>query len=296
MEFIPSEKAVPIREASTANLLIDSIDRLNPDGTEKNGESSANFTIQLNQSIMNGYFTRLAVSEVVLDWCVDNISAGASNNTFTVEIPVGSSTLQYTVTMPDGQYTVKQALDQLIALLNTAASPYVFSLTTDTYTGLKNLHLVTGSGSLNNFRIYKGNLQTELNLKPSVYDNDFPINCPLLLPYTYIDFVSNSLTYNQALKDATTNSITRNVLYRWYFANDNVPQTLDAYGYPIFQGYQRFVIRRVLPFPKQIRWTSNQPIGQLQFQVFSSQGIVLSAAEVADGEMEWSMTLLVSEV
>ena len=126
--------------------------------------------------------------------------------------------------------------------------------------------------------------------------NDFPINCPKLLPYTYIDFVSNSLTYNQALKDATTNAVSNNVLYRWYFANDNVPQVLDAYGYPIYQGYQRFIARRALPYPKQIRWVSNQPIGQIQFQVYSSQGTVLSSAEVAGGEFEWAMTLLVSEV
>jgi len=293
MEFIPSEKAVPIREASTANLLIDSIDRLNPDGSEKNGESSANFTIQLNQSIMNGYFTRLAVSEVVLDWCVDNISAGAGNNTFNVR--VASTT--YGAQLPDGQYTVQQALDQLVLSLATGSpGGYVWTIVNSgTVPGNKALHLAV-SGTPTNFTILTGNLQTELNLQANVSGNDFPMNCPLILPYTYIDFVSNSLTYNQALKDATTNRISRNVLYRWYFANDNVPQTLDSYGYPIFQGYQRFVIRRVLPFPKQIRWTSNQPIGQLQFQVYSSQGTVITAAEVAGGEMEWAMTLLVSEV
>jgi len=293
MEFIPAEKAVPVREPSTANLLIDSIDRLLANGTEKNGESSANFTITLNQNIMTGYFTRLAVSEIYLDWCVDNISAGAGNNKLYVKV----SSTTYGAQLPDGQYTVKQALDQLVLSLATATpGGYVWTIIDSTAVpGVKALHLAV-SGTPTNFTILTGNLQTELNLQANVSGNDFPMNCPKILPYTYIDFVSNSLTYNQALKDATTSTTSYNVLYRWYFANDNVPQTLDAYGYPIFQGYQRFIIRRVLPYPKQIRWTANQPIGQLQFQVFSSQGIVLSAAEVAGGEMEWAMTLLVSEV
>jgi hypothetical protein len=295
MEFIPAEKAVPVREPSTANLLIDSTDRFvgGVVGVEKAGESSANFTITLNQNIMTGYFTRLAVSEIYLDWCVDNISAGSSNNTFKVKI--GATT--YTATLLDGQYTVKQALDALVIQLNAVVpTGTVFSLVDSTNVpGAKSLKLLV-SGTPTNFTILVTNLQTELNFQANSAGNEFPCNCPKILPITYLDFVSNSLTYNQALKDATSNNVSRNVLYRWYFANDNVPQTLDAYGYPIYQGYQRFIIRRALPFPKQIRWTPNQPIGQLQFQVYTSQGVVFPAAQYAGGEFEYAMTLLVSEV
>lgn len=294
MEFIPAEKAVPLREASTANLLIDSTDRTSG--------SAADFLINLNASIMNGFFTRLAVAEVVLDWCVDNVSAETGNNSIIIAVDSGGGqSATKTITLPDGQYTIAQCLDQIIVLLNTNPIPNtVFSLVAAPG-GTKAIHM-TLSGSPSDFSIFSTNLAIELNIPTNegIADNDFPINCPKLLPYTYIDFVSDSLTYNQQLKDATTNEVSRNVLYRWTFAWDT-PAPVDTYGYPIYQGYQRFVARRVLPFPKQIRWSANQPIGQLKFQVISSQGVVLPGIPAdgvpgVNGEMEWSMTLLVSEV
>ena len=288
MEFIPAEKAVPVREPSTANLLIDSIDRTS--GT------SADFIINLNNSIMNGFFTRVAVTEVVLDWCVDNVSETTGNNQLTVAVDIGGgNTATKTITIPDGQYTIKSLLDEIIVLLNTSPiANTVFSLT-DNVGGYKMLHM-TLSGSPSDFTLFSQNIVTELNMpwaeSPA---NDFPINCPKVLPYTYVDFISDDLTYNQALKDATTNRISRNVLYRWNFAWDTPPAN-DAYGYPIYQGYTRFLARRVLPYPKQIRWLPNQPIGQLKFQVNTSEGTPLQGIQAENGEMEWSMTLLVSEV
>ena len=62
---------VTIRNPSTANLLIDSLDRTS-------GYSS-DFLIAKPNSILNGFFTRLAVAEVVLDWCVANISSQYNN-------------------------------------------------------------------------------------------------------------------------------------------------------------------------------------------------------------------------
>ena len=139
-----------------------------------------------------------------------------------------------------------------------------------------------------------------------VDDTSAPIRgAPFLLPYRYIDFVSNDLTYNQALKDATTTTYDRTVLYRWYFAWSDSPQ-LDTLGFPILQGYTRFCSRRDIPFPKQIRWENNMPIGQVSFQVFNDQGELLlpslvqpvdtdSVPDNTYSNMEWGMSLLVSE-
>ena len=275
------DRGTTIRNPSTANLLIDSIDRTT--GT------SANFVINKNYSIMNGFFHRLAVAEVVLDWCVDNISAATENNTFSVTTGAGT----FVVTLADGSYTVAAALDALVIALNAAAGIGVtFSLTDGP--GYKILH---GSAVFTvNKQDANGidyNLPIELNILQNVSSVDHPVNCPVLLPYTYVDIVSTELTNNQSLKDTTTNSVEQNVLYRWYFAWDT-PAPVDTYGYPIYQGYQRFIARRALPFPKQIRWENNIPIGQLSFQVYSSQGTILLPSQV-QGEFEWKMTLLVSE-
>ena len=268
------DRGTTIRNPSTANLLIDSIDRTT--GT------SANFVINKNYSIMNGFFHRMAVSEVVLDWCVDNISLATDNNTFSVTTGAGT----FVVTLPDGSYTVASALDALVVALNAVAGIAVTFSIQDGI-GYKILH---GTAV---FTVNETNLSIQLNIVPAVSSVDHAVSCPVLLPYTYVDIVSTELTNNQSLKDTTTNYVEQNVLYRWYFAWD-VPAPVDTYGYPIYQGYQRFIARRALPFPKQIRWENNIPVGQLSFQVYSSQGTILLPSQV-QGEFEWKMTLLVSE-
>jgi hypothetical protein len=267
-------KGVTIRNPSTANLLIDSLDRTY--GT------SADFRINKNYSILNGFFNRLGVAEVVLNWGVNNVSAATENTGLSVT--VGATT--YIVELEDGAYTIASCLDTLVQALNTEATGVTFSLVAGA--GIKVLH---GTGA---FTINATNLASQLNLKTSISGTDFPVSNPVLLPYTYVDFVSSELTYNQSLKDAATNFFDQNVLYRWNFGWD-VPSPVDTYGYPILQGYQRFVARRALPFPKQIRWESNMPVGQISFKVYSSQGTLLLPSQTQNGELEWSMTLLVSE-
>lgn len=296
-EFIPAEKGVPIREASTANLMIDSIDRLNADGTPKGNESSSDFIISKNNNIMTGYFTRIAITEIYMDWCMDNISANTTNNTITFLIPTFNAGNPFTITLPDGQYTVQLALDTIVSIANLviAGAGLAFSIVNSTTVpGVKALKLLSGA-TPTNYRILPTNLQAQLNLLANSLGAEYPINCPKLLNYTYLDFTSTNLTYNQELQDQTTNLITRNVLYRWYFAWD-AAAPVDSYGYPIFQGYQKFITRRYLSFPKQIRWSPNQPIGQLQFQVYTSTGQILTGNGGSDGEMEWAITCLISEV
>jgi hypothetical protein len=267
----------PIRFPSTANLYVDSVDR--------SSGSSSDFTITKQQNILAGYFTRLGVVEMVVDWCIDNISAYQHNTTFTVSVP--GDTGPFTVTVEDGSYTVARLLDALVFALNDNSPTAVFS--------------VSGGPAVDGFRYLQGDrefmisvstMQTQLNLKADVLGQAFPVNCPNLLTTPYIDFVCTNLTYQQGLKDASTNDHSRDVLYRWVFAWDG-PAPSDYYGYPIYQGYERFVARRYLSFPKQIKWNGDQPIGQLSFQVYDNNGYIVQGGD--QGEFEWYTTLLISE-
>jgi hypothetical protein len=138
-----------------------------------------------------------------------------------------------------------------------------------------------------------------LNIKRGSSNVSYPIISPYLLPFelTYFDFVCSNITYQQGLKDATTSNATRDVLYRWNFGWSEV-YVLDGDGYPINQGYLPFVQRRYLNYPKQVKWDTQQPLGQLNFQLFDRQGSIIQVpANASDGKggLEWSMTLLVSE-
>ena len=282
-DFAASERGVSIRNPSTANFLIDSQDRFNYPGATWSG----NFLINKPQSLLNGFFTRIAPTEITLDWCVDNIATDASNNFLTFS--VGATT--YTATLPDGQYTVKLALDTLVVRMNALAIAGHTFLVSNIGVDVPGKVSLADSNPTG-FTVLSSPLQRLLDLKlPSSPQQTYPVNCPNLQRYTYIDFISPQLTYNQDLKDATTANDTRDVLFRWNFA-DTVPNSLDAYGYPILQGYGPFVQLRPIAFPKQIKWDARQPIGQVAFQVYGSDGKIVPA----DVDFDWRMTLLVSEV
>jgi hypothetical protein len=123
-----------------------------------------------------------------------------------------------------------------------------------------------------------------------------PVTSPRIVGTTYIDIVSENLTYNQKVRDATTNPTSRDVLYRWYFAYDNVPIPLDGYNFPILQGYDPFVARRTPPVVKQVRWSETQPIGQVAFQVYDDQGRLIDTSQFASGaNFQFQMSCLLSE-
>jgi hypothetical protein len=318
VDYIPTEKAMPIRQPSTANLMIDSQDRnsVQANGNTVSFPTAGEFTIQKSASILNGFFTRVGVTEVVLDWAVPNISAatqwgsGFGNNTFSVNV-TGAAANPYTLTLAPGFYTVAEVLDAMVVLLNTVGTgAFSISLQKGKYSILstvtwyiitggssvvlpQQLGFSTGLGSQALFQTPGSNFVNGVNPLYNFID---------LRTFVYIDFVSQDLTYNQDLKDATTNNYEKNVLCRWYFCWDN-PPPLDKYGFPILPGYQKFVLRRLFSPAKQIKWQTNMPIGNLGFQVYGKllgvnpnyQLLNKSGDPYYQDRYDWAMTLQVSE-
>jgi hypothetical protein len=319
MEFIPSEKAVPIRFPSQANLLIDSRDRQGFSdvafGNARPDQTSANFTINKSNSIMNGYFTRIAPTEVNLDWCVDNINQYWDNALlrFQPSLLAGAAISTINIGISNGKYTTAQVLKQTISSFNANATASTSQLTLSTigaggiFRGGEVSLQMFSTATITPYRVVDDNLAQQIDLqgRTATYVSSVSqtaIGCPKILPTSYIDFLAPNLTYNQNLKDATTSLTTNDILFRWYLAWDS-PEPLDEFGYQIYQGYKSFIQRREIAFPKQIGWKANQPIGQLAFQVADDQGRVLPpeligvATTTANlSEMEWQMTCLVSEV
>ena len=294
------ESGVPIRVPATANLCVDSQDR------NTLVEPSSNFLINKKASILNGFFNRVATTEVVLEWQYPNISDVIGNNTF--QVSVGANT--YTITIPNGFYTFKELIDKIVVLLNAAAAPAVFSvnqLTNQLVALDSTIAYIIGDTELAR-RLFQGTLPP-IPQPPAVAVTSIPIPDPDIRPFRYLDFTSSQLTYNQELKDGSTTQQDRQVLCRWYFTYDTEP-AYDAYGYPIYMGYRRFTIRRAFNPPKQIRWDPRQPVGQLRFEVFTDDqndgrsGVFppnLPTAlpgltqPVLNYNWDWLMTLQVSE-
>lgn len=296
---MPDDRSVTIRQPATANLLIDSLDR-----NDTNYPSPFNFSIIKPQAIQNGFFNRIGTTEVVLEWCEPNINNEPTrlNNVIAIDIS-GTAANTYvgtqTVTLTVGCYTVKEVLDTIVAKLNAVTGTTGATFAVTFTNGIVTL-TVTGAVyriQFNDQAAAGSILANQLEIIQETYTNSKQVRCPDIRPFRYIDFVSQQLTYNQELKDATTNSLVRDVLCRWYFSED-VPTALDAYGFPILMGYKPFVRRRLFSPPKQIRWSNDQTIGNLQFQVYGWVpyiGLTPDVIQTDNEDTNWLMTLQLSE-
>jgi hypothetical protein len=276
MNTFGTDKAVTFRAPSTANLMVDSADRnntLNP--------SAFNFQITRPNSIMNGFFTRCGTTEVVLEWGEPNIVEGQ----ITLDISGTAVRSNASTTLVLSSFlTVAQTLNLIADLSGTNG----VGISIGEVEGVTSV-IATGG----KIRVVSTPLavQLGLNLTPTLSDAVGITGTPDLRLYRYIDFVSPSLTYNQDLKDTSTATYNRDVLCRWYMAEDT-QELRDEYGFPILMGYEPFVRRRIFNPPKQIKWDMNIPVGNLVFEVYDDAGNLLPQSEP---KTQWLMTLQLSE-
>jgi hypothetical protein len=268
--------------------MIDSADRDNPTTT-----GMANFFISKNASLLNGFFTRIGATEVVLEWNNPNIITGQNDTFSIIYAPAGanapaSATLG---TLGGGFFNVEQALNAIATQLTADLAGLVPAPTFSV--GLYQGNYFLENDQAQPFTIQASPLQEQLfpgyGASTAVR---FPIGYADLRPYRYIDFTCPQLTYNQDLKDNTSSQRPQDVLVRWYFAYADLPPEVDAYGQPILMGYTPFKLLRTYNPPKQIKWTPNQPIGQVQFILYGNDGEQIGTSVSSN----WLMTLQVSEV
>ena len=279
-----TERGLVFRPPATANLMIDSADRGNQFTT-----TPFDFQITRNQALLNGFFTRVATTEVVLEWCEPNIKG-----TLILDVS-GASSRQNVSLIFVGNYTMENLMDAVVQTYNSFSQgaganqrPTGTTLSVSKLDGYWGFDLSGGQ-----FQVLNSPLAIQMGLEiSSGLDVRQPFNnCVDLRLYRYIDFVSNQLTYCQDLKDNTTQAVNRDILVRWYFADDG-PTQLDQYGFPVLQGYTAFNQRRLFNPPKYIKWDPIQPLGNLQFKVYTPAGDIVPQT-VPD--TQWLMTLQLSE-
>ena len=295
MEFVPNEKATPIRYPSTANLMVDSVDRNTAVYPTAN-----NFLITKNESMMNGFFTRVGTTEVVLEWNTPNVITDEDHDsglfTYTVDTAGGTVVNQFSLT---GYFTAEQLVDAIVDECNRFTTPTGVTWTAVPLYGAGAQFELTGGVSGNFWTLTAPILEKLTGLStitaPFAGNNksshDILASGADLRPTRYLDMVCNQLTNNQAVKDGSTAKISRDVLCRWYFDYDGQNPT-DKYGFPILMGYTPFYLRRIFNPPKQIQWQTNIPIGQMSFQLYNDAGNI---ADI-NTKTNYLMTLQASEV
>lgn len=321
--YVAIDPAITQRPTSTALLTIDSEDRYPNKTAARTGTISPyDFSINLPASLMNGFFTRLAVSEIVFPWAIPNV--GPKTNKIIVKWNVFPAPAINTaiITISNGFYTPAQlaaeiqltvrAVDPALATFfitysGTAAgnNPPLFEygsgagnvsvgfapmtpLTADyPYSDqARQLFDVLGFGTLN--ETVEGNAFGGFTFAQAT---------------RYVDIVCQQLVNNQALKDASSQKTSRDALCRVYIVDPANIQSTTSPASSTFcpPGCVPTTIYRNFSLPKQIQWLPNQPIvGSLKFEVYDDEGDILSMSDVLSSGipptgLNWSMTLLVTE-
>jgi hypothetical protein len=271
---------------------------------------------------MNGFFTRVGITEICFPWSIPNI------NRRTRDIQIewsGTSSGTATLTLLEGFYTpANLAAEIQTKVLAIAGNPLpAFTMaygTLDTPTFLyqtNNPALAVAflpmdySSAVYPFpnttkQLFHVLGFSDLNSDPSAAGFSGFTFCQAT---RYVDICCYQLTNNQALKDQTSQTVARDMLARVYLGDGLIPgNTPPDASSPDFcpPGCAPYTIYRNYASPKQIQWIPNQPIpGYLLFQLFDDAGAPLteilepeqSASSALDqaAYLDWSMTMQVSE-
>jgi hypothetical protein len=280
------EDTITIRPTSSALFGVDSADRYASIQASAEGtQSPYRFTIVKNQALFNGFFNRIALTEIVFPYYIPNI------NERTSQIIVNGNT----ITIPAlGFYTQDQLAQALeFGIFATGISLnviYQYGRFVFTTNDGSTLTFARGNFGGTGARLDQFQLFDLLNMGPinTVASSSHRTGITNVQYTEYVDIVSSQLTYNQSLKDASSDPIVRDVLARVYIESVNA----DTLGRPT-------IIYRQFSTPKQIKWDPTQPLGNVSFEVFDDKGELLSAhlgAQFPDYTMpDWRITLLFSE-
>lgn len=317
------------RPVSSSLFTVDSEDRYDNYTQARLGRVSPyDFSINLPASLMNGFFTRLALTEVVFPWAIPNVNRKTNKIICSYQIGAGpiideEIEIEYGFYSPSELAEVLQdAIRTIIPALPAFTMEYGPPFTTPPAIG-------------NNSPVFfynSGNPADKVAFKPMVpLSSQWPFsdsarqlfdvlgfstgdNSVLATGsyggYTfaqacrYVDIVCPQLSYNQALKDSSSQKTVRDSLCRLYIVDPANIQSTTLPSDPTFvpPGCAPTTIYRNFTLPKQIMWLPNQPItGSLRFQVYDDEGDLLSISDVLSvgpnppSRLNWSMTLLVSE-
>ena len=332
-----SDRAVTIRPSSTALFGVDSDDRYKTYGQRRTSPSYPfAFSITKNEALLNGFFSRIGVSELRMYWTLPNISAAWGNNTLQIFI-TGAPANPYTITIPDGFYD----LSTLMIFIEAGVQALGGGALLPGFIALANLDgssaFSNGGGGAPTFNWIPPTVNSRtlydmlniVNASPPVAAATGRGGVANLRPTDFVDIISPQLTYNQDLKDGSSQPTVRDALVRVYI--DDTTKSLyrtttklfDSTGAPDGEqvpqfdvtdstnGVTPFTIYRQYPVPKQILWNNDQPLGNVTFELYDDQGrsiqdlwsaaypisdpVLGAAGKYYANSFVWNLSLLISE-
>jgi hypothetical protein len=290
-------------------MTIDSRDRVIIDpATGYRVDTTGPYEIYINkqQTLMNGYFTRIAMSEINMQWNIPNVIGNGlqKNNTLRLEQAaapgVGVPTATYTIEVLQAFYTPKELADYIQLKLNTASvfgggswrcTYFERGLAGGSYFALEEI-----SGTIY-FRIRPENIGSADDLcnlmgfsyPPQEFAESINGSYASMQYTPYFDVISSNLTKKQNVRDNSTSFNTgQNLLCRVYLSEPGVtvirdrtdvtdPQTAEC----SIIGCRPFNLYREYSTPKQIYWDTKEFINVIDLQLVDYKGRTLYARNQA---------------
>jgi len=282
------------------------------------------FTYNLQRPLLNGYLTRLGVSQVNLDWNVPNIIQGYND-----KILVGIGNVGVVdVTLSPGFYSGPELAANISTNVNTALNGAgIFSTFLDCSWSARNGRLAFGTQNPSSIinTLSTGVFFDTANLAPkeknqvlrtyntigvtypqtrstlfyqsslstfSSLNTGFNLN-PYKTPYTsYIDIISDKLSQYMRVKDGeTAQQPETNVLARVWLTPLNKATTFDASGAKL--GTTPFTLTWDPNTMKWFRWSPNEAVFDFDIQVKDEYGNLVPWS--GSRPFEFNMTMLASE-
>ena len=321
-----------IRMPATAILTVDTADRLKYDasGYAISPGSVNNLYINTQQTLIQGYFTRLALTELNMVWATPNVNK--TNETLTLRLFDGlGGSVDVTADLIEAFYDPASLAITLTNLFNTTYIPLLPAPYPARYPGITFTWSAQGCNFTiqnsipgNNFLIIPKNIGASDDLTNMMGFGAIPstitpastwIGGYATMQYTpYFDIVSRQLTKKQNVKDNSSSSNTgRNLLTRIYISqNDLTPQpiiTNDVISPYTDQqatmlGCRPFTIHREFQVPKQIFWDTKEFLNVVDLQLIDYKGNILyespaikagNTVSLGSGLGNWQLTFQITE-
>ena len=293
-------QGVPQRPPAYAYLLIDSKDRYSTAQQQVLGNVPANdFHIQRGNALLYGYFTRLAITQVLFDWKLPTIVGGKND---TILIYNSDADVSGQIIIPPGFYTPQALAAELQTLIQNEAPLGLPGMTVQ-YSSLNGGFVFESNGddwyfqdpTLSGITVNDPALQTTVlrtyatigvtatNLGPP--NADQILAPPNMIYSRYVDIVSKEMTKYQNVKDNDTspqNQLSQ-VVVRLYTTPPNsfIPTGFvpgappNAVDDTTALGDRQFTICVDYNTPKHIKWNPNEALYNTDFQVYDEFGELL---------------------
>lgn len=289
------EKVKTARAPASAHLLIDSLDRYTsgyPRNPSDPQTTSSAWTLQLPQYVLNGFFTRLSVTQIQFQWNLPTVITGYNDR-----LVFNQGATIVNATIPQGFYTQTTLAAAITAAIAAAPTPPASAVTANyvalsqnfTLTSAAAVTLVdTGSSS----RAGRFGITSGLQFSGVIGSGTTTVTgaIPTMLPTRFIDMRSSYLAKNQRVKDVTTlpQNIVTDVIARIYAT---APNTAVSSTSTLFQA--PWILNISYPVPKYIRWNVEEPISNFSLELLDDSGAALPWA--ANLGCEYAMTIIASE-